>query len=181
MGKVVRLTTLVRSVWGKHTTELAPVSGVIQIPQPSLPFGCPASHVSLGDFFEFLDGALYGGKLKNYRLVSVANGNPGTSNCDGSNLHISEPDVVRHVSVGGRTIREYGEVKSNRKDTIVTDRQMGFYTAIQVEEVELGTRVCVAFYRHNFDGIKKWKGSEQELFMALCGQNREYPNVRTFF
>ena len=148
---------IIRSVFGKHQEELRPVKPKI-IPFQGTFWGNTANHNSLGDFYELITCAFYGGKLTNIRyIISKNNGNPEKGIYDG----YMKPDVVHKKE------RVIGESKACvlGQSCNLLDAQIERYKEIQLQDNE---RIYFAFYRHSVRKIKSYEGTEEELFQELC-------------
>ena len=69
-----RFQATIDTVIEKYTQELQPVRRSVRIRQQYFDYGVPASNTSLGNYFELMTKAFYGGILTNRRYLASRNG-----------------------------------------------------------------------------------------------------------
>jgi len=155
------ITGLLESVKSMHVQEVNPVERKIVIPPPQgfLFNDCEnrSLHNRMGNFYEFVSTGLYGGERGNWHYV------PG----EDEELRLVKPDIV------DRKRKNVREIKANKfyQELNLLDAQMGRYLSYLDKHPQLVP--IFEIYRHGFESIKSFRGSEKELFESLSS-NTQY-------
>jgi hypothetical protein len=134
-------------------------------------------HVAMGDFYEMITRAFYGGnigekyKLKDERRNLSKRAEKFEDDALDFNMEEwdddpfchAKPDVVNGVR---GTIFESKSCKVGSHCNFL-DGQVWRYETLQYQLPQ--SRISFAIYRHRFEGIKKFDGSDEELFEGLAG------------
>src|SRR3989344_233544 len=158
---LMKLEKMVEPVFPLHKRVLRPKHKVIKLQyQLSLNGFYPSESrraILMGDFFENLSWAIYGGELNDRKYdISFANG-----------IHVEEtikPDIVDHKE------KIMTEVKSNctGHSCNITTRQINCYRSLQYELPDY--KFVLQVYRHTIPEIKAKKRTEEEVIRELLNQ-----------
>ena len=193
------LEKLVNSVTRLHRREIVPAKNKISVARQMLLFAGAGikmyHHVSLGNYYESMTAALWGGKLTN-RVHVLRNGSSGEIASDSSEDAEENPlsdDLFQEDEVpfeiegeglikpdlvdrDGKAIGESKAWRSGHSCNLI-DAQIYRYKEIQIKEPE--SEVYFAFYRHDLKKVKSFQGTEEDLFREMT--SRTYFAVRLPF
>ena len=182
------LEKLVNSVASLHTSEIVPAKTRVTVMRQLLLFPGDVRmfhHVSLGNYYESMTAALWGGKLTN-RVHVARNGNGSSKEFDIDGFEESDScdDLFQgeYVSSGGeddglikpdlvdKKGRAIGESKACRTghSCNLFDDQIHRYKEIQILERE--SEIYFAFYRHDLMGVKSFNGTAEDLFREMANR-----------
>ncbi len=185
------LEKLVAALSELHNCELIPAKNIIYAIRQLLLFPEDAKmfhHVSLGNYYESMTAALWGGELTN-RVHILRNGSSeevvqndsreGVSSdrmfgeeeipfdFDSEEDTLIKPDLV---DKDGKAIGESKACRSGHSCNLF-DAQIYRYKELQFENQD--SEVYFVFYRHNLMKVKSFQGTESDLFRDMAD--------RTFF
>lgn len=163
VNKVDRLTA---SLMHLHTVEVTPKSREIFVDKQASFFNLRgymrATHVSLGNYFEAITRALYGGSLENRIELNGSSTGEDFIRYAIDDLRHTKPDIVNRP---GKIIMESKSCGPHSACNLF-DEQVGRYIELQLDEPNFD--IYYAIYRHGLDKSMSFKGNESELFEEMA-------------
>lgn len=164
--RVSKVDRLVESLIPFHNAEIMPKSREIFVDKQKSFFNLrgymKATHVSLGNYFEAITCALYGGRLANRVELNGSSTEEDFIREAIDDLRFVKPDVVNRR---GRTIIESKSCGPHSACNLF-DEQVGRYIELQLDEPNFD--IYYAIYRHGLKKTMSFRGTEVELFGEMA-------------
>ena len=153
------LEKLVHQILPHHSVEFKPVYPRVELPQRMMQLmllqdypHCSLKPVELGTYYEVLSKGFFGGSLTDLYTLQGSNGDD----------HKIKPDLTAEKRKVMREVKAWSRHSNTSK---LQDHQISRYVHLQLSKPN--HRINFHYYRHPVRGIRKFKGSRENLYDIL--------------